>query len=88
MQVKSMLLKRATVLALYLFSSLGHAAVEPLTATPDQAKTTLEMLEKLNTKHYANKHFYDKLSMALLDNYLDMLDIGRIYLLESDIREF
>ncbi len=83
-----MLLKRATVLALFLFSSLGHAAVEPLAATPDQAKTTLEMLEKLNTKHYANKPFDDKLSMALLDNYLDLLDIGRIYLLESDIREF
>lgn len=84
-----MLLKRATViLGLFLFSSLGLGAVEPLQYTSDEAKTTLEILEKLNTKHYAKRAFDDELSQDLLKSYLELLDKGRIYFLEGDIKEF
>lgn len=65
-----------------------EAVTNTLEFTPSQVQTTLEMLEKLGAKHYAGRTLDDSLSQDLLENYLDILDPGRAYLLESDIRSF
>lgn len=65
-----------------------EAVTKDLDFTPSQAQTTLEMLEKLGSKHYAGRALDDNLSRDLLENYLDMLDPGRAYLLESDVKSF
>ena len=83
-----MLLNRSLTLAFALFSSVSFAALTPLQPTGDQAQTTLEILEKLNTKHYADRAVDDTLSEELLENYLDLLDRNRVYFLASDIEEF
>ncbi len=64
------------------------AELEPLSSTPSQVQTTLEMLEKLAGKHYASKPLDDNLSSELLDNYLDKLDPRRVYLLKGDVEDF
>ena len=83
-----MLLFRSLVLALALFSSFSFAALESLDYNQDQAKTTLELLEKLDAKHYAKRQIDDELSEDLMTTYLDRLDSARIYLLASDIEDF
>lgn len=83
-----MLLKHAFALALLSVSLSVVASVEPLKFTQDEAKTTLEMLEKLNSQHYAKRAVDDELSKDLLINYLDSLDKARVYFLDSDIQEF
>lgn len=61
------------------------SAPEPLTFTEKQVETTLEMLEKLGTKHYSTIPVDDSLSRDFLSNYLDALDPSRTYLLQSHI---
>src|SRR5690606_22603641 len=83
-----MLYRPALIFPLLLACSFGRAALESLSSTPAQVQTTLEMLEKLGSKHYANIPVDDALSQELLDNYLDLLDGSRTYFLASDIKRF
>lgn len=78
----------SAIFALFLLGQPALAKPNPLSATPDQVKTTLEMLEKLAAKHYASKSVNDTLSDQLLDNYLEKLDPNRIYFLARDVNEF
>ncbi|MDB3856223.1 carboxy terminal-processing peptidase [Halieaceae bacterium] len=68
-----------------------------VTATPSwallqfsavQEETAIELVEKLEQRHYSRKPFNDDLSSAFLDNYLDSLDPNRLFFYLSDIREF
>lgn len=83
-----MLLLRSTILLLLVFGPLVHAKVEPLTFSPSQVQTTLEMLEKLGKKHYASKPINDELSEEFLKNYLHDLDSSHVYFLAGDIKRF
>ncbi len=49
--------------------------------------TLLTIVEQLRTNHFISKKLDDELSGHIFDNYLDMLDGGRVYFLASDVKE-
>ncbi len=53
-----------------------------------QAKTAMQMVGVLEKRHYSKRRFDDQLSSLLLDNYLNNLDSGRLFFLQSDVEEF
>ncbi len=79
---------RSTAVVLLILCSSVFAKVEPLTFSPSQVQTTLEMLEKLGSKHYASVPLDDELSKAFLKNYLYSLDPGHVYFRAEDVRNF
>ena len=83
-----MLSLRSTALILLVLCSSAFAKLEPLTFSPSQVQTTLEMLEKLGSKHYASVPLDDELSQAFLKNYLYSLDPGHVYFRAEDVRKF
>ena len=50
-------------------------------------RTSLVIVEQLRDEHYLKKPLDDSISSAVFDNYIESLDPGRAYFLESDIRE-
>ncbi len=77
----------ATLAMAFAVSSWGGALpkIEPLPIHGDTAKTVVKQLE---SDHYVNIEVNDALSARLMDEYLDTLDPGRLFLYASDIREF
>lgn len=61
---------------------------DPLKHTHEQARTTVEIVEKLEERHYQKQPLNDALSSRFLDQYLDNLDPSKSFLLASDIEEF
>ena len=53
-----------------------------------QKDTAIELVEKLEQRHYSQQKLNDELSTQLLDNYLENLDPGRLFFYQSDISEF
>jgi carboxyl-terminal processing protease len=78
----------AFVIAVSLASSPLLGNVEPLAPTSGQAKTAKDVIRNLEDRHYRNMRLDDQLSERFLDNYLDMLDPGKIFFFQSDIEEF
>ncbi len=68
-------------------SANEHAASE-LTYTPGQAKTAVEIVNKLATQHYRNQPFDDQLSSKYLEQYLKTLDPAKLYFLDADVKQF
>ncbi|MFT5580536.1 MAG: carboxyl-terminal processing protease, partial [Paraglaciecola psychrophila] len=60
----------------------------PVAFDEDQGKVAIDIVEKLQSQHYASLAFDDKLSSRLLDNYIKRLDGNRSYFLRSDLKEF
>lgn len=50
--------------------------------------TTLEIIEKLDKKHFVDLDLNDALSALLLDSYLEKLDPNKAFFYQSDIDEF
>ena len=90
MMLKSMKLKLLSclLLALLPFTATFAAPAKSLEHSPEQVKTTLELLERLGSKHYHTLPLNDELSQQFLDNYLDSLDPARLYLLKADVDDF
>ncbi|MDX2350545.1 MAG: carboxy terminal-processing peptidase [Porticoccus sp.] len=63
-------------------------ATAELDYTPNQAKTAIEVIEELSTKHYRKQPLDDELSSKLLHELIDNLDPTKSYLLQEDITEF
>jgi carboxyl-terminal processing protease len=59
-----------------------------ITPTDGMGKTAVELVEKLETRHYSKRKFDDEMSSMLLDNYLDNLDPARSFLYQSDVKRF
>jgi carboxyl-terminal processing protease len=80
---------RAALLALalvgILFASHGFAAVA---YTKTQSETAIDLVNKLETRHYSKREFDDGLSSQLFDAYFRGLDPSHLFLLQSDIDEF
>src|SRR5690606_34796452 len=75
--------------ALALVTTLpAHAVTEALKPTSTQSITTIDIIDKLSKRHYRNLVLDDALSEAFLNGYLDSLDPGRLYLLQSDVQKF
>jgi carboxyl-terminal processing protease len=81
----SFLLRSILTLMLLCLTSL---AIAELDYTPNQAKTAVEVIEKLSTKHYRKQPLDDELSRKLLHELIDSLDPTKSYLLQDDITEF
>jgi len=58
-----------------------------LVSEPVHGETAAELIEELQTKHYATVEINDNFSSLLFDNYLDLLDGQHLYFLKSDIDE-
>ena len=61
---------------------------ELLKPTEIQSETSLDVLRRLQARHYIKKSLSDNLSSRLFDNYLNKLDANRSFFLASDIEEF
>ena len=61
---------------------------ELLKPTEVQSETSLDVLRRLQARHYIKKSLSDSLSSRLFDNYLNKLDASRSFFLASDIEEF
>lgn len=86
--IKTRLLPCLLLALLPLATSFALAPAKTLEFTPEQVKTTLELLEKLGSKHYRTLPLDDTLSQQFLDNYLESLDPARLYLLKSEVDGF
>ncbi|MEO0437976.1 MAG: carboxy terminal-processing peptidase [Pseudomonadota bacterium] len=53
-----------------------------------QKETVQELLEQLEQRHYSKLKYDDDLSSAHLDNYLDSLDGGRMFLTKEHVDRF
>ncbi len=71
--------------ALYAATTNQAQAEEALKFTTDQSKTTVEIIQKLASRHYREQPFNDELSAEFLDNYLKTLDPAKLYFLATDI---
>lgn len=71
-----------------LLISMNSIVVADIEFTKNQSKTAIEIVDKLTTKHYRQQPIDDQLSKNLLDQYIDLLDPSKSYLLKSDIEEF
>ena len=71
-----------------LLLCITSLAIAGLDYTPNQAKTAIEVIEELSTKHYRKQPLDDALSSRLLHELIDNLDPTKSYLLQEDITEF
>jgi len=76
------------LIAAFALCALGAGARAGIEPYPLLSETALELVEKLERRHYSRRGFDDELSSALLDAYLKRLDPGRSLLYRSDIDEF
>ena len=60
----------------------------PLAPTPEHNSTTRSIVYELVHKHYVTKSINDVLSSKIFDAYLQNMDPGKSYLLQSDIDDF
>ncbi len=60
----------------------------PLAPTPEHNSTTRSIVYELVAKHYVTKSINDVLSSKIFDAYLQNMDPGKSYLLQSDIDDF
>jgi len=70
------------------FSLATVSSAKTLEPYPQLSETAVELVEKLESRHYSKRKFDDELSAMLLDSYLDSLDPTRSFLYQSDIAEF
>ncbi len=83
--IKIVLRTALAVSALSLLSLTGWATID---SYPQLSETALDLVEKLEQRHYSKRKFDDGLSSELLDSYLKRLDPSRLFLYQSDIDEF
>lgn len=61
---------------------------KPLAPEKIHTATSINILKNLEHKHFKDLNINDDFSRSMLDKYLEDLDSSRVYLLQSDIREF
>lgn len=75
------------LLCLFATTVFG-AAPKELSATPEQSKTTIDILHKLAERHYRDLPVDDSLSRDFMERYLDSLDPGNLFFYSADVAEF
>ncbi len=78
----------ALSLAPLIAGAVPLAPDDVIAPSQNMAKTAMELVEKLETRHYSKREFDDSLSSELLDNYLDNLDPTRSFLYADDVARF
>ncbi|MYM62442.1 carboxy terminal-processing peptidase [Pseudomaricurvus sp. HS19] len=75
--------------AFLIFTALhSTASLAEIQFSQLQEQTTVDIIDKLGSRHYRNLPFDDKLSEQMLDNYLKALDPARVFFLQSDVDQF
>lgn len=59
----------------------------PINSEEIYGETALELLEQLESKHYASIEIDDNFSSVIFDKYLDALDGSKLYLLADDVQQ-
>ncbi|MBX2807794.1 MAG: carboxy terminal-processing peptidase [Cellvibrionaceae bacterium] len=81
--------RRLTICLCLIAAAVLVAVLNPLQAKTDQhGRITLEIIETLEAKHFAELTLDDRLSEQLLNNYLDKLDANKTFFFQADIDEF
>lgn len=80
----------ATLVGLLLIAVFTYALSPKKSDTSDYKNkaTTLEIVKKLDQKHFVDLDIDDSLSKRFLENYLDRLDPNKAFFYQSDINEF
>ena len=71
-----------------LIFSLSVVASESIETEDGQSSLYREIFERLASRHYRSQEIDDALSDRYLDEYINTLDSGKNYFLQSDIGEF
>ena len=71
-----------------LIFSLWVVASESIKTEDGQSSLYREIFERLASQHYRSQEIDDALSDRYLDEYINTLDSGKNYFLQSDIDEF
>ena len=71
-----------------LIFSLSVVASTPIETEDGQSSLYREIFERLASRHYRSQEIDDALSDRYLDEYINTLDSGKNYFLQSDIDEF
>lgn len=91
-QLDKRLSYRSIALAFAFVAPLACAKIDntnkPLVWEPVLGKTAVEVVNKLESRHYQKQTLNDALSAQLLDAYLKNLDPAKLFLLQSDIDNF
>ena len=77
-----------SLLLLLVCTGISQAAVEKLSPDRVHMVTTLEILQKLQVRHFEKHAIDDTLSSKLLDAYLDALDSNHQVLMQSEVDDF
>ncbi len=64
----------------------ANALYSPLSGEAVFADAAIELVEQLESKHYASVDIDDGFSSVVFDKYLDALDGSKLYLLASDVQ--
>ncbi len=88
---KTPFVARPALLALFLSLAVGSAfgsTIEALKPEDSHRSAIRDMVSQLQRRHYVQLNIDDAFSSKLLDQYLDDLDPGHQYFLQSDIKSF
>lgn len=67
---------------------IANAKLEPITYSKSQSATLIEVVKKLQSRHYREQVFNDELSQSYLDKYLESIDPSKMIFLQKDITQF
>ena len=76
------------VASLVLLLSVCFPAWSIIEYTEQQRDTAVEMVAKLQERHYAKLPYGDELSSQHLDNYINSLDSGKMFFTAVDLADF
>lgn len=62
--------------------------ISEIMPTKEQSRAAIELIRKLDRRHYISLRINDNLSSRALDNYLSKLDSNKSFFLQADIDEF
>lgn len=68
-----------------LVNSANNDALKQLPYTDSQSDTIIDVINKLQARHYRNQHIDDSLSTRFIDKYLESLDPARMFFYADDI---
>ncbi|MDG2047394.1 MAG: carboxy terminal-processing peptidase [Halioglobus sp.] len=74
--------------SLALLISICSPAWSIIEYTEPQRDTIVEMVDKLQERHYAKLRYGDDLSSQHLDNYVNSLDSGKMFFTSVDLEDF
>ena len=78
----------ATLLLGSILAFQASVSLALIESTESQAETAIDLVNKLEQRHYSKRKFDDDLSSQLFDAYFRGLDPSHLFLYKSDIEEF